>query len=63
MRAWNPPVNSVKLRFIGLLGVLAEAKRAGLISAVKPIVNDLIAKAGFWIASELCARFLREVRE
>lgn len=41
------------LRFIGLLGMLVEAKHRSLISAVRPIMNDLIGKAGFWIGQEL----------
>ena len=41
------------LRFIGLLGMLVEAKHRSLISAVRPIMNDLIGKAGLWIGQEL----------
>ena len=40
------------VRYIGLLGVLIEAKRNGLIAAVKPALDDLISKAGFWITKE-----------
>ena len=35
------------LKFIGLLGVLVEAKRKGLIAEVKPILDSLIVRAGF----------------
>ena len=41
------------LRFIGLLGILVEAKHKGLVSATKPILDELIAKAGFWVAQDL----------
>jgi predicted nucleic acid-binding protein len=41
------------LRFIGILGVLVEAKQRGYLSAVKPVVDDLRHKAGFWISAEL----------
>jgi len=51
------------LKHIGLLGVLVEAKRKGLLSAVKPVLDDLIAKAGFWVANRLYARVLQEVGE
>ncbi len=51
------------LRCIGVLGVLVEAKHAGLISAVKPIVDDLITKSGFWISRELHNRVLEAVGE
>ena len=51
------------IRFIGILGVLVEAKRKGLVPAVKPIVDDLISKAGFWISQQLYDRMLQSVRE
>ncbi len=46
------------LRIPGLLGVLAGAKRVGLIKLVKPVLDGLIRNARFWIAHEL----YREVR-
>lgn len=51
------------LRFIGLLGVLIEAKHQGLIPAAKPMVDDLIAKSGFWITRELYDRVLQAAGE
>jgi predicted nucleic acid-binding protein len=51
------------LRFIGLLGVLVEAKQKGYISRVKPLLDDLMAKASFWVSHQLYARVLREVGE
>jgi uncharacterized protein len=36
------------MRNIGVLGVLIEAKHNNLIQAVKPLLDDLILKAGFW---------------
>jgi len=51
------------LRCIGLLSVLIEAKDRGLIPAMKPILNNLIAKAGFWISDRLYARVLQAARE
>lgn len=50
-------------RFIGLLGELLEAKRKGLIIAVKPVLDDVIVKAGFWISNHLYTRVLQEVGE
>lgn len=35
------------LRYIGVLGVLVEAKQKRLIQSVKPILKDLISKSGF----------------
>ncbi len=47
------------LRFIGLLGVVIEAKHRGYIPAVKPIVDDLMVRAGFWVSQQLYARVLQ----
>ena len=35
------------LKVIGILGLMVEAKHRGFVSTVKPIMNDLISKAGF----------------
>ena len=51
------------LTAIGLLGILLEAKRKGYVSAVQPIVDDLIAKAGFWVSRQLYARILQAAAE
>jgi predicted nucleic acid-binding protein len=53
----------LRLRFVGLLGVLIEAKRRGLISAIQSTLDDLIEKAGFWISRELYDRVLQAARE
>lgn len=37
------------LRIIGLLGILLEAKREGLIANVQEVINELVLKAGFWV--------------
>jgi predicted nucleic acid-binding protein len=46
------------LRFVGVLGVLIEAKRKGCLAAVKPILEDLVMKAGFWVSPQLYTRVL-----
>ncbi len=51
------------LRFIGVLGVLVEAKRRGVIPLVKPVLDALLAKAGFWVGKPLYTRVLSEVDE
>jgi uncharacterized protein len=53
----------LNLRFVGLLGVLIEAKQKGGIPAVKPVLDNLIAKAGFWVSQQLYARVLQAVGE
>lgn len=51
------------LKFIGLMGMVIEAKRKGLVPAVKPVLDDLIAKAGFWLDNRLYQRVLQEAGE
>ena len=47
----------------GLLGVVARAKRAGMIDLAKPVLDDLIQNARFWIGSDLYAAVLAELGE
>ena len=54
---------SLRVPTTGLLGVLAEAKRAGLIEQVKPLVDQLIQDARFWIGLDLYAHLLSELGE
>jgi predicted nucleic acid-binding protein len=54
---------SLGLRITGLLGVLAEAKGSGLIERVRPILDDLIQRAGFWIGADLYDQVLTELNE
>ena len=47
------------LNYIGLLAVLVQAKHAGLIRAVGPLVERLRSEAGFWISQEVHQHLLR----
>jgi len=47
------------LKITGILGILLASKREGLILAVKPVMDDLIAKAGFRINARLYANILQ----
>ncbi len=51
------------LKVTGLLGVVARAKRAGLIDLGKPVIDELIEIARFWIAPDLYAEVLAELGE
>ncbi len=53
----------LNLRYIGILGILVEAKSQGLITEVKPVLDALINNAGFWVAEALYNRVLRQVNE
>ena len=51
------------LTVTGLLGVVARAKRAGLIDLAKPVLDELIQTARFWIGPELYTDVLVELDE
>ena len=48
---------------IGVIGVLIEAKRRGIISAVKPLMDQLRDVAGFRISDKLYWRVLTDQEE
>jgi hypothetical protein len=50
------------IQVIGLLGVLIKAKNAGLITFLRPIMEDLRVKANFYIHESLYHQVLRQVR-
>jgi predicted nucleic acid-binding protein len=51
------------LKIKGVLGVLISAKYRGLIPSVKPLLDELIGKAGFWITPGLYHRILQLAEE
>lgn len=51
------------LNVVGVLGVLVEAKHKALIPQLKPILDDLITRAGFWVSAQLYERVLQAVGE
>lgn len=51
------------LRPLGLLGILIHAKKSGLIPSVKPLLDKLRNKAGFWIAQKLYQAVLDAANE
>lgn len=51
------------LRYLGLIGVLIEAKRRGLIDRVEPMLVALRVQAGFRISDELYERVLYDEGE
>lgn len=51
------------LTITGVLGVLLLAKRRQLIAAVRPLMDALIAQAGFWVSDELYQRVLQQAGE
>jgi Predicted nucleic acid-binding protein, contains PIN domain len=53
----------LNLRYIGILGILVEAKSQGLIAEVKPLLDALVNEAGFWVAEPLYNSVLQLVDE
>ena len=51
------------LAVTGLLGLVAKAKRTGLIDVAKPLLDDLIQIARFWIGPDLYAEVLTALGE
>lgn len=51
------------LRYIGLIGVLLEAKHRGLVVRVEPLLKALRTQAGFRIRDELYQRILEDEGE
>ena len=51
------------LLHVGTLGCLTEAKQRGLITQIKPLLQDLRHKARFWISERLEAKILRDAGE
>lgn len=51
------------LRRIGLLGVLRDAKGAGLISSVRPLLDDLRLRVNFWVSDATYQAVLADVGE
>lgn len=53
----------LNLKVLGLIGVLIKAKRSNLIAEVKPLLDELMNKHGFWIQDGLYLDVLKSVGE
>ena len=51
------------LESVGILGILIQAKKSGLLPEIGPVLDDLESKAGFWISLSLRIRVLGMVLE
>jgi len=51
------------VRCVGLIGVLIEAKRRGVVNHIRPLLDTLQNTAGFWMTEELYQRVLRDEAE
>lgn len=48
----------INVKIVGLLGLLIKAKSEDLIELVKPIMDDLMSKAGFYLHQSLYIKVL-----
>lgn len=51
------------IRYLGVIGVLIEAKRRGIIQVIRPLLASLRDSAGFRISAALYQRVLRDEGE
>jgi uncharacterized protein len=51
------------LNVVGLLGILLQAKRRGLIAAVKPLIDQLMGQADFRVSRDLYEMVLQRAGE
>ncbi len=51
------------VRITGVLGILLIAKQQGLITAVKPVIDDLITQANFRVSNQLYTIVLEAANE
>ena len=51
---------SYSLKFTGSIGCISEAKKLGMISSVKPLLDEMRIKARFWINPKLYQRVLAD---
>lgn len=59
----SPVLNLAAIGRLDLLGALFLAKRQGHVDAIRPLLNALRHRAGFWISNALYARITREADE
>ncbi|NJL38131.1 MAG: DUF3368 domain-containing protein [Leptolyngbyaceae cyanobacterium SM1_4_3] len=49
----------LELKFTGVLGVLLAAKHKGIISLVKPVMDDLIVRSSFRVSNQVYMEILK----
>lgn len=62
-RAGRQAAIALGIPIVGVLGILIESKRRGIVRRVRPLLDGLRTEAGFRIGRELFERVLREAGE
>ncbi len=61
--AGRSAARSLGITAIGVLGVLLQSKRSGLIISIKPVLDRLESEAGFWLAPTVVTQVLIQAGE
>lgn len=62
-KAGRKIAQSLGIPIIGLVGIQLEAKEKSLIAELKPILDEPINKAGFYLGKSFYNKILQEVGE
>ena len=62
-RVGREAARRMRLRMVGTIGVLQRAKKAGLVSAIRPLIDDIINGSGFFLSQELVDSVLKQEGE
>jgi hypothetical protein len=54
---------TLQLPFTGVLGVLLAAKQHGMVTVVRPLLDALQRRAGFWISEQMYTLVIQMSRE
>jgi len=61
-RGWKV-AKSMGINAIGVIGVLLDARKQGIVTEVMPIIDDLRTRAGFWINDNFYAQIKTIAKE
>ncbi|MEL6843144.1 MAG: DUF3368 domain-containing protein [Bacteroidota bacterium] len=62
-RAGRRVAKSLGIKIIGLVGILIRGKEKNQIAAVKPVLDELMSKANFYIGHKFYQQILQELGE
>ena len=62
-RVGREAARRMRLRMVGTIGVLQRAQKAGLVSAIRPLIDDIINGSGFFLSQELVDSVLKQEGE
>ena len=63
MRGMGEAAKSMKLKVVGVLGILLKARREGRLRSLKQAMDRLREKAGFYVRTDLYSEIIHEWEE